>query len=196
MAIKKLPVFKLVLPEDDEDLGIQSVALVKSPAIQVDFVTFSETDVKRKTLQLAIQDNDDQICIGPLLIPDQMIYRNDVIDGEHYVTIDKDTILQASIRFAQKNNGNKVDLEHDGQLVKGVTMIGNYISNRKYGLSAPAAFSHLPDGTWFVQYHITDPAIWQSIKDNTFEGFSITGLFEEELEQLCSQLEKAILDLS
>jgi len=197
---KSLPVFKLDLPDDDEDLGVSSVALVKRPAIDVNFVTFSEQQKQPKPLQLAVQDEDDQICIGPLLIPDQLIFRNDSEQQQpYYVTIDKETIQAANVRFCQQNNGNKVDLEHDGQLVKGVTMIGQYISNKKYGLFAPAAFSHLPEGTWFVQYKVEDPDIWADIKAQTFSGFSITGLFEEvpdplslaqQLEEVLAQVEK------
>jgi hypothetical protein len=194
----KLPVFKLDLPDNDEDLGVSSVALVKRPAIDVNFITFSETQAKPKPLQLAVQDEDDQICIGPLLIPDQLIYRNDSEQNQpYYVTIDKETILAANIRFCQQNNGNKVDLEHDGQLVKGVTMIGQYVTNKKYGLLPPVAFSHLPDGTWFVQYKVEDPEIWAEIKAQTFSGFSITGLFEEVPDplSLAQQLEEVLAEV-
>ncbi len=79
----KLPVYKLDINEWDEETGIEFVSLVESPAIQKDFIAFSETPIK-----FAIQDEDKRIVTGAAMIADLPIYRRDDVrgrlaDGDH-----------------------------------------------------------------------------------------------------------------
>jgi polyhydroxyalkanoate synthesis regulator phasin len=48
---------------------------------------------------------------------------------------------------------------------------------------APAGFEDIADGSLFAEFHIEDPDIWAQVKDGTFKGFSLEGIFEMRPEQ-------------
>ena len=52
MGKKSLPVYKIVInPDDKDETGINSIALVDRPAIQSNFITFNETKTHRLYLR-------------------------------------------------------------------------------------------------------------------------------------------------
>ncbi len=67
MNTMKLPVYKLDINEWDEETGIEFVSLVESPAIQKDFLAFSETPIK-----FAIQDEDKNARLDAGAVTDRV----------------------------------------------------------------------------------------------------------------------------
>ena len=68
---------------------------------------------------------------------------------------------------------------HDAKMqVNSVTMFESFISDTKRGIKPMAAFSDLPDGTWFGSFYVENPDVWQKIKAGEVKGFSVEGLFE------------------
>jgi hypothetical protein len=53
-------------------------------------------------MAFAIQSESEHIITGPLMIPQQLIYRNSEQFGEHYVKFSVDTIKQIAIKFSKK----------------------------------------------------------------------------------------------
>jgi len=52
----------------------------------------------------------------------------------------------------------------------------------------------LPKGTWAVKMRVTDPEVWQSVKEGKYKGFSLEGSFvdKEDFEDL--QKEKSMIE--
>lgn len=175
-----LPIYKMKMKSDtDTSTGVSQISLVLEAATGVKMITFSEGQTKPKPLKLSVTDPDEQICMSAVLVPNIPIYRND--GGNEYILIaDEADIFQAFLKYAKLQRHNNVDLEHDGSLVSGVTMLDNFITNEKRGIVAPVAFSDMPYGTWFASYKVDNPDIWASIKEGNYGGFSITGLFDLE----------------
>lgn len=172
--MKKIPTYKLIMSDDiDKSTGLSLVSLVETPAIEETFVYFSKDP---QTLKFAIQE-DRQIVTGPVLIPDMKIFRN--IPEEHYVYIDKAGIEQAVKKFFKTSRINNVNAEHSSLLLNGIYPFESFISDSSRGINPPAIFSNLPDGTWFLSYFIESPEIWSQVKNGTFRGFSIEGLFQQ-----------------
>ena len=186
----KLPVYKLDINEWDEETGIEFVSLVESPAIQKDFLAFSETPIK-----FAIQDEEKRIVTGAAMIADLPIYRRDDIRGEYYVVFDKESIFKIAKKWARSNQYNSVNAHHKTPIADGVSLFESYIIDRQRGVMPPMGFEEVADGSWFVSYLIDNEDVWAKVKSGEFKGFSVEGVFDfpaDADEQLIEQM-KSIL---
>lgn len=164
----ELPIYKLVINPEDEDTGVEFVALVNNPAIERNFHAFKS--------QKFTADEEKRIVTGPLMIPDQLIYRRDNSFGEYYVTYDAEMVKKIAEKFMRNQNSNNVNKEHKDQ-VDGVFMFETFLKDSSRGISAPKGFEDLPEGTWFGSYKVYNDEVWKDVKDGTFKGFSVEGEF-------------------
>lgn len=192
---RNLPIYNLEIISDvDSDMEVDYVALVDRPAIDKNFLAFNENNVQ---MSFAIQDEDEQIITGALMLADKPIYRNDE-NGEYYVVFTKDTIKQIAQKFFAKGYQSNVNLMHDsGQKLQGLTMFESWITDSKRGIQAMKGFEDVPDGSWFGSFKVDNPDVWQMIKDGKVKGFSVEGLFSykkadmqaEQVQDLWSQIQ-------
>ena len=66
-----------------------------------------------------------------------------------------------------------------GSYVSGVNLIQLFIKDSEKGI-VPQGFETIEDGSLFATYHVENDAIWNEIKNGTFKGFSLEGLFKVE----------------
>ncbi len=130
-------------------------------------------------LSFAIQNEEQRIVSGPLMIADLPIYRNDE-QGEYYVVFTADEIKRIVQRFFKKGYQSNVNVEHATK-VDGVYMFESFIIEREKGIFPPKGYEDLPDGSWWGSFKVDNPKIWEEVKDGTFNGFSIEGMFKYEL---------------
>jgi hypothetical protein len=186
----KLPVYKLDINEWDEETGIEFVSLVESPAIQKDFLAFSETPIK-----FAIQDEEKRIVTGAAMIADLPIYRRDDLRGEYYVVFDKDSIFKIAKKWARGNKYDAVNAHHRTPIMDGVSLFESYIIDRERGVMPPKGFDEVADGSWFVSYLVDNDDVWARVKEGEFKGFSVEGVFdfpEEKDEQILEALKEVL----
>jgi|JI8StandDraft_2_1071088.scaffolds.fasta_scaffold23149_4 hypothetical protein len=170
-----LPIKKAVFDESQPDLGLRFISLVANPAIQVEWVKFSE----EQEIKLAIQSEEQMKFLTPVLIPNQLIPRKGK-DGEMFnLTFDADTIERIAYNWQKKNLSSSVDIEHSRKLIDGVTFVETFILNRDT-VNSVKGFDMLPEGTWFVVGKADSPEAWKPIKDGLVTGVSIDGLFGSE----------------
>jgi hypothetical protein len=185
-----LPVYKLVINEDDEDTGVDFVALVDKPAIQINWQSFNNT-------KQYFTDEEKRVVSGPLMVADMPIYRRDS-SGEYYAVFDAATIEQIVLKFSKNKAQNNVNLMHDGdKVVQDVFMFESFIIDRKRGVNPPTGFEELTDGSWFGSYKVNNDKVWADVKAGTFQGFSVEGVFaqvkvdekpQEDLEGLINDI--------
>ena len=145
-------------------------------------------------MAFAIQSESEHIITGPLMIPQQLIYRNSEQFGEHYVKFSVDTIKQIAIKFSKKGYQKNVNLMHEADMqVEGVTMFESFISDSKRGIKPMEAFKDLPDGTWFGSFYVENPKVWELVKSGEVKGFSVEGMFD--YEEPMSEDEKQLAEL-
>lgn len=170
---KSLPIYKMVIDPDKEDSGVDFIALVDAPAIQVNWFAFSN-QVRFKA------DTERKIIVSPAMIPDLPIYRRTEKMGEFYVVFDKEQINLMQEKFMEKSFIHNVNEMHDGnKVLDGIIMKNSWVSDEQMGIKAPEMFSDLPDGTWFISYKFKDDAMWQRfVKDGEFKGVSVEGMFD------------------
>lgn len=170
VTIDGIPVFQALV--DDADTGMLRISLVDDPAVQSDFVAFS---AQRKALTYAVQDEEKRLVLGVVMRADFPIYRRDAQNGEYYIIYKADTIRAMAEKYLAENRQNLVNLMHEeGTDQEGVQMVQYFI---KGGGIAPEGFDHIADGSLFAEFHVTNDEVWDAIKDGTYKGFSLEGIF-------------------
>jgi hypothetical protein len=142
-------------------------------------------------LSFAVQDEDQRIVSGPLMIADLPIYRKDE-DGEYYVMFTGEQIKKIVQRFFKKGYQAKVNIEH-GKKAEGVYMFESYIIDRDRGVNPPTGFEDVADGSWFGSFKVENEKLWGEVKAGTFKGFSVEGLFRYEKAGMIVQKEEQIM---
>lgn len=136
-------------------------------------------------------DEEQRIVTGPLMIADLPIYRRDE-NGEYYVVFSSDEIKKIVQRFFKKGYQKKVNIEHD-EPTTGVYMYESYIINRELGINPPKGYEDVADGSWFGTFKIDNNTIWDMVKDGTFKGFSVEGLFKYQIAEESVSVEEVTM---
>lgn len=170
---------------NDEDVtGIDAISLVDMPAVEKNFLCFSE---EKQPVKMKF-DNSKHIITGVVCLADTPIYRYNEFYGEYYVVFTKETIEKMVEKFAKMDLFKSVNLQHDDdKFVDGVYMVESYITNKQRGIN-PIEFADIPDGSWVCSYKVENEALWgEIINGNKLNGFSLQGMFELE-----EQFQKAL----
>jgi len=174
-----------LLIEDEADVAVEAISLVKFPAIESNFIFFSKQGKKKEMVSLAsIEDEDQRMLIGAALIPDKHIPRYDEFSDEEYdVYFSKETVKKASEMFLKQNRTNAHTFEHQ-ESIDNVSVVESWIvsnpemdKSKHYGLS-------VPEGTWMVRVHVQNDDMWKFVKEQEVQGFSIEGYFVDKIENM------------
>lgn len=161
------------LNDDEIQFGLNDVALVDKPAYQSLFLKFNE----QKEVKFAIQNEEERIITGPLMIPDKLVYREE--NGKPYfVAATKETIFAASQKFARENRNNNIKLTHEAtDNTSDVFIFQSFVSDERW-IPNVAGFEEMPMGTWFITCKVLSDSVWNDIKADKFKGFSLEALFK------------------
>ena len=171
-----MKIIELILDEEQDDIGVEAISIVESPAIESDFVALKNQEIK-----LAEVDKEKKILMGALLIPNKPIYRNGG-EGEYYIYFSKDTIVKASQMFLQNGNQSNSTLEHN-QALNGLTLVESWLVEDKVHDKSVKYGMDLPLGTWMGSVKVNNDDVWNEyVKTNKVKGFSIEGYFADKME--------------
>ncbi len=177
---KKTRIVELVISDDSQELTIDAISLVTSPAIEEDFVFFGK---EKNNLTFAKVDEEKRELISPALIPNKQIFRYDPnTDTNYYVYFSKDTVKQASYLYLKHNNHHKATYQHEDR-VSGVLTVESWIKEGEQDKSNLYGFD-LPVGTWFVKMKIENDELWSRIKSGELKGISIEGYFVDKMQEM------------
>jgi hypothetical protein len=178
-------------PEDTEACGTISYLLWGGEPM----LRWAETKINQQEfsakLIFAVQDEEQHIVSGPLMIADLPIYRRDE-EGEYYVMFTAEQIKKIVQRFFKKGYQAKVNIEH-GKPAEGVYMFESYIIDKERGVNPPIGFEDVADGSWFGSFKVENEKLWNQVKAGTFKGFSVEGLFRYEKAGEMMQKEEQIM---
>ena len=180
--MNKLPIYRAVVNDNDES-GMLTISLVDAPAVEVDFLYFDED---KKPLNFSVENEEERKVLGVVMTADTPIYRRDASGMEYYIVYDKQTIEKMTEKYLKQNRQNNVDLSHSFELEEGIYLNEIFIKNTGKGI-APTGFEEVKDGSLFAIFHIENDEVWSAIKEGTFKGFSLSGLFQTELVQFNKQ---------
>ncbi len=178
--MKETKIVELVIADDSQELAIDAISLVNSPAIEQDFVFFGK---EKNNLTFAKVDEEKRMLVSPALIPNKQIFRYDPnTDSDYYVYFSPETVRKASELYLKHNNHHKATHEHS-ERVSGVLTVESWIKEGDSDKSKLYGFD-LPNGTWFVKMKIENEDLWQKIKAGELKGLSIEGYFTNKFEQM------------
>ena len=178
--MKETKIVELVIADDSQELAIDAISLVSSPAIEQDFVFFGK---EKNNLTFAKVDEEKRMLVSPALIPNKQIFRYDPnTDSDYYVYFSPETVRKASELYLKHNNHHKATHEHS-ERVSGVLTVESWIKEGDSDKSKLYGFD-LPNGTWFVKMKIENEELWQKIKSGELKGLSIEGYFTNKFEAM------------
>ena len=173
--MREIPIYELFI-EDSDEIGL---ALVGRPAIESDFMYFNEEPVQ-------MVFNDEKMMIkGAALIPNKLIYRNDML-GERYIYFSEDTIVQFVENLMSKSD-NKFNIGHTDNYLDAILI-------ESYFAIEPNEFN-VPKNSWIVGLKIRDKDAWKRIKSGEFKGYSVEGLFSNQLVNIITNKKEEMKDL-
>jgi len=179
--MKETKIVELVIADDSQELAIDAISLVTSPAIEQDFVFFGK---EKNNLTFAKVDEEKRMLISPALIPNKQIFRHDPnTDSDYYVYFSKETVQKASELYLKHNNHHKATYQHQDRVSGILTVESWIIEDTKLDKSTLYGYS-LPVGTWMVKLSISNDEIWSKIKNGELKGLSIEGYFTNKFEQM------------
>ena len=174
--MEKIEVYELVIDTDDES-GVTAIALVDQPAIESNWMAFT----KQTEYKFEVKDEEKRIIEGYFMIADLLIPRVDPETGKKFFVKFTAPTIEA-IREKQSKQGltNNFNLMHDPrQIAEGVFMLDNLIIDNERGKIAPKEFEKVPNGSLWGSAKVDNDEIWQQVKDGTFKGFSVEGMFKQ-----------------
>lgn len=195
VTIGGIPVYDAII--SDEETGMFKISLVDDPAVMSNFLSFDNT---RKVQMYKVEDEEKRLVRGVVMRADFPIYRYDKHLGEYYVIYKADQIRVMAEKYLLESRQNDVNLMHeDGSDVDGVQMVQYFIKGN--GVSVEG-FDDIADGSLFAEFHILNDEVWDAVKNGTYKGFSLEGVFDlvpeqdkEKVEQIVDTLEGAFSKL-
>ena len=172
-TVEGIPVFEARV--DGEGTGMMKISLVDSPAVESLFQAFA---AERRALAYRVEDEERRLVRGVVMRADFPIYRRDETFGEYYIVYRADTIREMAEKYLGESRQNDVNLQHEeGSDVEGVRMVQWFIKDSAAGM-APEGFDGVADGSLFAEFHVVNDEVWAAVKDGTYRGFSLEGVFE------------------
>lgn len=168
-----LPVYEAKITGID-NTGIFAMSFVDVPANSRKFVALKQNQPVKLSL-----NKHKQILTGVVLVPGQMIYRNDDSLGEYYLRFTKDDIEKIADKMMRTGIALSTTTHQHG-----VKLRGNYlteiwiVTDPKRDKSLALGMGEQPIGTLCASYKVSDRAYWQTeVLTGKVRGFSIEAFF-------------------
>ena len=152
---------------------MMKISLVDDPAVMSDFLAF---DNHRKMQMYSVTDDARRLVRGVVMRADFPIYRRDDRLGEYYIIYKPETIRLMAEKYLAESRQNDVNVMHSTD-VDGVQMVQYFIKDSARGVN-PTGFEDIADGSLFAEFHILNDEVWEAVKDGTYKGFSLEGVFD------------------
>lgn len=190
--MEKLDLYELVIDETTDD-EVFALSLVSEPAIQSNFMYLNK-DGKQMEVKFASVDDEKRLIVGPILIPDIKILRQDAPNEKPYeVFFSKATVKQAAQKYLSDQHTNDITIEHR-KPVDGVSLVESWIvessiydKSKTYGLN-------LKPGTWAGVFKVNNQEVWDMVKSGDYKGISLEGIFSHLKTNLSAV--KPIMEMS
>lgn len=172
-----IPTYEVLL--NDETDGVTIISLVNRPANQTLFVKMNSQQV----IKLA-ENKMKQQLVGPVLIPNQLIYRCDDDGTEYNITFSAQVIEDIRLGFHASTGDVKLtNIEHSDNTLKGVVLNSVLLNDDNRGEYDKLGFQDLPNASWMVTYYIPSLSDWKEyVMSGQVKGFSIEAYLNKRIK--------------
>lgn len=164
-TMNELPLFNITL--DDFVEGMYKISLVDKPAIEENFLYFSEQEAP--VLEFANEEKKE--VVGPIMIPNKPILRHSPEKGYYNVQFTEEVIQEIMYKYSKDGLWNSFGIHHSYD-TNDVTMLEVWMKESDNDKSKDYGYD-LPNGTVFVKTKIESDELFNAIKDGEVNGFSI-----------------------
>jgi hypothetical protein len=171
---KKMRIVEMLIDEAEDLFGVYAIGAVGDPAIEKGAILLS----KEKEVILA-REGERGVFTGPVLIPRKQILRSDD-DGPYHIWFGRETVRRASELFLMQGHQQEFTEQHQTP-IEGLTMVESWIVLDKDKDKAAALGFDVPEGTWMASVKIDNEDVKEKIRVGEINGFSIEGLFVENV---------------
>jgi len=129
-------------------------------------------------------NKEKQMVVGPIMVPEKLIYRWDEFNGDYWVYFSKDTIEKIAHKYLINNYQSSVNIEHsEDEDVEDVTLVESWIvEDSQKDKSFALMGKEYPKGTWFGTMKINNKKVWDEyIKQGKVMGWSVEGFFADKM---------------
>ena len=162
---------KFDIDEDDKITGVKTISIVDKPAIESDFVAFSE---EKPFVELKVEGYK-QVLAGLALIPNKDIARSGP-NGESYVAyFTPESIERIRNKFHKQLLTDRVNVDHKQDKYIDAFLIESFIIDspeREADVKAKGISGGVM-GSWFVAYKVEDEQTFKRVLSGELRGFSV-----------------------
>lgn len=178
--------YELIFPEGG--IGVFKVSLVKNPAIETTLMKFSSEE------KMYFSNEEKRIIYAPAMIPNKMIFRNNIQGEPANVFYTAETIEKLQQNYFRNKGNFSTNLDHSDNNVEGVFPFESWIvQNNEIDKSKEMGFN-VPNGTWMMGHKIDNDSVWNDyIKTGKIDGLSIEASLLHK-EQLINKVNMSKLD--
>ena len=164
--------------------GQIEIEVVKDAAGRAGKTPMSMPKNGRYSAAFKFASEDQQILVGPCMIPDISIPRIDDEGEKYFVKFSAETIKEICMKYFKEARTNDVNTDHEENSA-GAYIYESWIVEDPLTDKANTVYGYdLPAGSWVVTMKVDDKETWARIKAGELRGFSIEGILAdmEELE--------------
>jgi hypothetical protein len=122
-------------------------------------------------------EEDEQILVGPAMVPDMDIPRKDKKTKQTYfVRFSKEVIARIAEKFMRELRNQETNIQHEDNRAGAYVMETWLVESEDDKLNKIYGFN-VPVGTWAIKMRVEDPETWKMVKEGKLNGFSIEGKF-------------------
>ena len=177
---------------EENDNGVTTISFVENPALQEDFMYFSNDEI----IKMQDVDSEKRIVTGIAMIPDKKILRRTADGEDYFVYFSKETVKRSSELFFMRSNHVGATVDHNKFIPNGVTVVESWIvDNPELDKSMHLGFKSVPEGSWIVSYKVDNDELWKQIKEKKVLGFSIEGTYKPTIAKDDTKLEMECLEI-
>mgnify|MGYP004442530545 CR=1 FL=1 len=188
--METIPVFDAFISNEED--GISVISIVDHPAVETNFMLFS----KDEPLKFEIQDEEQRLISGVLMLSDTPIYRRDQ-SGEYYIRFSKEVLKQLSIKMLSDGTFKNISFQHNGNILPQNTFSLVEIFQKDSEKKIDTLFDNVTDGSLIATFKVNNNDIWNEIKSgNRLNGFSIEVMTSIKRETIKNNKNKLKMNIS
>ncbi|KLT69929.1 XkdF-like putative serine protease domain-containing protein [Flavobacterium sp. ABG] len=159
--------YELVFNAEHE--GVFRISLVKDPAIETTLLHFNAD----KPQVLHFTQDEKRIVYAPAMIPNKLIFRNNINGENAEVFYTAETIEKIQQNYFKNGYNSVTNINHQNENITGVYPFECWIVKDPQNDKSNALGLDVPAGSLMFGYKVDNDQVWNDVKSGNLDGLSI-----------------------